>query len=52
MSRPLDPAQVGPVYLGVISQLLLRDLLVIPEASKVRRKTLAQVHDLANETAS
>src|SRR5258705_13426118 len=41
---PLDPAEVGPVHLGVVGQLLLRDLPLMPKAAEIRRKKLAQVH--------
>jgi hypothetical protein len=38
---PLDPAEVGPIYLGIMGQLLLRDLPLMPEAAEIRRKKLA-----------
>jgi hypothetical protein len=41
---PLDPAEVGAVHLGIMGQLLLRDLPLVPEAAEIRREKLAQVH--------
>jgi hypothetical protein len=38
---PLDPAEVGPVHLGVVGQLLLRDFPRMPDATEVHRKKLA-----------
>jgi hypothetical protein len=42
--RPLDPAQVGPVYPRLVGQPLLRHLPSIPDASEVGREQLAKVH--------
>jgi hypothetical protein len=41
---PLHPAQVCPVHLGVVGQLFLGHLPLMPEPAKVRRKKLAKVH--------
>ena len=39
--RPLDPAHVDPVDLGVVGQLLLRQFPLVPDPPKVGRKKLA-----------
>src|SRR5258707_14813816 len=47
---PLDPAEICPVHPGIICQPLLRDPPLMPEAAKVRRKKLAEVHVLNQPT--
>ena len=41
---PLDPAHVGPVDPGVVGQLLLGQLPLVPDPAKVGGKKLAQIH--------
>jgi hypothetical protein len=43
----LNPAQVDPIHLGVMGQLLLRNLLRMPDAPKINREKGAKVHSLA-----
>ena len=38
---PLDPAHVGPVGPGIVGQLLLGQLPLVPDPAKVGRKKLA-----------
>ena len=37
--RPLDPAEVGPVHLGVVGQIFLGQLPVVPDPAEVGAKS-------------
>jgi hypothetical protein len=41
---PLDPTEVRPVHPRIMGQSFLRNLPFVPEAAKVRRKKLSEVH--------